>query len=75
MSKYHSIIFYNKNKECALPNENYTRRERFVGKYSRSLQLPNNVDEDKITSRYENGVLEVCIPKSDKVLVKKIEIN
>jgi HSP20 family protein len=39
----------------------YYVRERRYGSFSRSLTLPEGVDESKIHARYENGVLEVTV--------------
>jgi HSP20 family protein len=39
----------------------YYVRERRSGSFSRSMSLPEGVDEDSIRARYENGVLEVTI--------------
>jgi HSP20 family protein len=39
----------------------YLVRERRSGSFRRSLQLPQDVDEDQIHARFENGVLEVTI--------------
>lgn len=38
------------------------RREMHYGGFSRSLQLPADVDVDDITARYDDGVLEVRFP-------------
>jgi HSP20 family protein len=42
--------------------QGYLVRERRSGTFRRSLQLPQNVDEDQINARFENGILEVAIP-------------
>jgi len=39
----------------------YYVRERRYGSFSRSLSVPEVVDESKIHARYENGVLEVTV--------------
>jgi HSP20 family protein len=39
----------------------YLVRERRTGMFRRSLQLPQEVDEDDINARFEDGVLEVVI--------------
>ncbi len=39
----------------------YYVRERRRGSFSRSMTLPEGVDEDRIRARYDNGVLEVTI--------------
>ena len=40
----------------------YYVRERRYGPFSRSLVLPHNVREDRISARFEDGVLEVRVP-------------
>ena len=39
----------------------YHIRERRYGSFSRSLALPEGIDESKISARYENGILEVTV--------------
>ncbi|OLY84316.1 Small heat shock protein C4 [Smittium mucronatum] len=43
--------------------ENYHQGERFYGSFERILSIPKNSDLDHITSKIDNGVLEVTIPK------------
>jgi HSP20 family protein len=40
------------------------RQERRSGQFERSITLPGPVEADKITARYENGVLVVTAPKA-----------
>jgi HSP20 family protein len=42
--------------------QGYLVRERRSGTFRRSLQLPQDVDEDQISARFENGILEITIP-------------
>jgi len=44
--------------------ENWVRRERFRGSFYRSLPLPRNVDVGGIEASYDNGILEIVVPKS-----------
>jgi HSP20 family protein len=53
----------------------FRRVERSFGKFERSFQLPQNVDQDKIQARYENGVLEVMVPKAEVAKPKSIQIE
>jgi len=43
-------------------NEGFIRSERSYGAFSRSIALPEGVDEDQVNARFEHGVLEVTVP-------------
>src|SRR3954469_20980698 len=54
----------------------YLVRERRSGSFRRSLQLPQDVDEDQIKANFENGVLEVRIPGAAAIQEpKRIQIG
>ncbi|HED15228.1 MAG TPA: Hsp20/alpha crystallin family protein [Gammaproteobacteria bacterium] len=53
----------------------YKRVERVRGSFLRRFTLPDTAESDKITANSKNGVLEVLIPKHDKVLPRKIKVN
>ena len=55
--------------------ERYYRYERHFGSFSRSVTLPPGVQEDAISARYENGVLEVRVPKPEEPKPKRIQIG
>jgi HSP20 family protein len=44
--------------------------ETQFGSFSRSFALPENVDAGKISAKYNNGILEVHIPKDEKKTLK-----
>lgn len=44
-------------------NGSYLRKERFIGKASRKFYVGDQIDEDAITAKYEDGVLKVTVPK------------
>ncbi|MCG1004548.1 MULTISPECIES: Hsp20/alpha crystallin family protein [Halobacterium] len=50
--------------ESAVDDDNYVRRERSKRSLSRSVTLPEEVDESGATAGFENGVLTVELPKS-----------
>jgi len=54
---------------------NYIYRERRYGVFSRSLRLPTNVQSDKATAEYANGVLTLTLPKAEEVKPKRIKIK
>jgi HSP20 family protein len=48
--------------------------ERRYGQFSRSFVLPRDVDADGIQASFEDGVLRVVIPKSEKARRRKIDV-
>ena len=56
-------------------DEGYYRFERRFGTFSRSVALPAGVSESDITASYENGVLEIHVPKPEQYKPKKIQIG
>jgi HSP20 family protein len=55
--------------------EGYRRVEREYGSFSRSLTLPQGVDADSVEARFDNGVLEVSIPKPEERKPKRVQIG
>jgi HSP20 family protein len=55
--------------------EGYYRVERSFGRFSRSLELPGGVDASAVSADFENGVLEVRIPKPEQQQPTRIEIG
>ncbi|MBI1193655.1 MAG: Hsp20 family protein [Bacteroidetes bacterium] len=57
---------------------NYTRREFRLNSFTRTFTLPESVDTEKISAHYENGILNVRLPKREEAQVKaarSIEIS
>ena len=55
--------------------KNYHRIERRYGSFSRSIELPSDVDGNKVKARYKSGVLTLSLPKTKEQSVKKIEVE
>lgn len=56
-------------------NVRYHRREREAGKFSRSINLPDDIDTDKVEARLENGILTMAIPKAEKSKPRQITVR
>jgi len=56
-------------------DEDYYCCERYRGTFYRAVQLPADVDVDKIEASYENGILEITLPKVPEVKPKKITVT
>jgi|GEM_PF-253518 len=51
------------------------RKERALGNFEKSLQIPVKIDDSKITASLKNGIVTIVLPKSDDVKPKTININ
>ncbi len=56
-------------------HEGYYRIERSTGAFSRSLTLPEGIDADAVTATFDNGVLEVRIPKPAQAQPRRVQIG
>ena len=64
-----------KREEIEVKEEDYYCCERAYGGFLRSITVPTAVDIEKIEASYENGVLEVSLPKAPEVKPKKVEVS
>jgi HSP20 family protein len=55
--------------------ERYHRFERRFGSFSRTIGLPQGVDEDSIAADYKSGVLEIRVPKPVQAKPRRITIG
>ena len=56
-------------------DKNYRLVERSYGSFSRSIELPSDVDAGAIKASISKGILTVVIPKPAPAQVKKIEVK
>jgi len=64
-----------KKKDVEKKGKNFYRSERSYGRFSRSFELPSNIDQKKIDAKYLNGVLEVLLTKTEDSKPKIVEIK
>lgn len=55
-------------------DEERGKRRRFRS-FHQSFSLPSTVDPEKIEARYENGILELILPKTEKSQARRIEVQ
>lgn len=61
----------NRNNDEKDSDGKYIRRERYRGTFSRSFYVGENVTQDEIKAKFEDGTLTLQLPK--KELTKKVE--
>jgi HSP20 family protein len=64
-----------KKAEAEVKDEDYYCCEMCYGKFSRSVDLPTAVDAAKVDASYENGILEITLPKVEAAKPKKVAIT
>jgi HSP20 family protein len=55
--------------------EGYHLVERSYGTFTRSIRLPKDVQSEKISASFKDGVLKVVLPKSEEAKKKQIKIK
>ena len=55
--------------------QDFDRRERRFGSFSRSVQLPAPVAAEKAQAHYVNGILDIRIPKAAAAKPRRVEIK
>ncbi|HEY9146714.1 MAG TPA: Hsp20/alpha crystallin family protein [Thiobacillus sp.] len=55
--------------------EKVLRRERHVGRVSRSFVLEHEVDEGAASARYQDGVLELVLPKKTAAAARRLAVQ
>jgi HSP20 family protein len=56
-------------------NQGARRVERVHGRFFRRFTLPDTANAEEITAKCTNGVLEVVIPKHDRVMPRRISVD
>jgi HSP20 family protein len=61
--------------ESEQEDKTWHRIERAYGKFQRSLVLPSDVEGDKAKASYQDGILQLTLPKSDRAKSREISID
>jgi HSP20 family protein len=58
-------------------SDNYVKQEIFYGSFSRVIKLPDDINQDKLETKYDNGILKLTIGKKapKKTKSKVLEIK
>ena len=64
-----------KKQEKEEKGKHFHRVERSYGAFQRAFRLTSPVKSEEVSAKFENGVLEITLPKAEEARPKKIEIN
>jgi HSP20 family protein len=65
----------NRQPEELPQDATYHRRERGSGRFSRSFQLPFQVEAGKVTATFERGLLQITLPRAEADKPRKIVVK
>jgi HSP20 family protein len=63
-----------RRQEKESSEEGVHRVERACGTFYRAFSLPANVNSSEVKAHYEDGVLEITLPKEERAKPRQIEI-
>ena len=69
------VIQGERKKSDEVKEKNYRLTETAYGRFERRLALPRGIDRDKITARFDNGVLEIAVPLPASATAKKVPVE
>ncbi|MCR4790260.1 MAG: Hsp20/alpha crystallin family protein [Treponemataceae bacterium] len=53
----------------------YLIRERYSSHFSRSFTLPDDINNEGVSAKFQNGLLTITIPRKEESKVKRIAIS
>jgi len=62
-------------RKTEVDEKDYYRKEIRSGSFYRSIALPKAVEGDKAEAQFNNGILEITIPKKEEAKPKKIKVK
>jgi len=70
-----SLVLMGRIEYDSTLNRKYILKEAEIGNYYRKFKISDSIDAEKVDANFENGVLEVKLPKHDRVKPRTIEIK
>ncbi len=64
-----------KKQETEEKKGNWHHVERAYGTFERTFTLPSHVVAEKIKARFQDGILQIVIPKADEARPREIQID
>ena len=64
-----------KKKEEEVKEKGYYYSERSYGSFTRTVEIPKDVQTDKVKASFKDGVLEIRLPKTEEAKRKEVKIK
>ena len=69
------IISGQRKRETKESEQGKLSKERYFGSFMRSFTLPSDIDPTKVEAHFENGVLQIALPKTQVTQTRQITIK
>jgi HSP20 family protein len=64
-----------RDPEQAEKGASYHRRERWYGKFSKTIELPFTIEAEKVEARFSKGILYITLPRSETEKPRKVKVK
>jgi len=64
-----------RDPEQAEKGVSYHRRERWYGKFSKTIELPFTIEAEKVEARFSKGILYITLPRSETEKPRKVKVK
>jgi HSP20 family protein len=64
-----------RDPEQAEKGASYHRRERWYGKFSKTIELPFTIEAEKVEARFSRGILYITLPRSETEKPRKVKVK
>lgn len=61
--------------EALKQDESYHRRERWQGQFTKTIEIPFNVDAGKVDAGFSKGILQITLPRAEADKPRKISVK
>jgi HSP20 family protein len=75
VTESNQLTLQGERKPAEHPSGTFHRRERGLGKFSRTVTLPADVNAERVDARLEHGILHITLPKSEAARPRKITVK
>jgi HSP20 family protein len=75
ITDHHLTIKGEKKRQEETKEKNFYCSERSYGAFSRTVELPTDVQAEKARANFKNGVLELHLPKTEEAKKKEVKVK
>lgn len=68
------VLEFERKADELKEDETYIRKERWYGRFSRTIELPFSIQTEKVTAKFSKGILRIELPRAEAEMPRKISI-